>query len=327
MDPALKQRLIGASVLVVLAVIFVPMLIDSTPRSDSEAIDLSMPVAPNQNFETQVVPLGAPGPGAALPIANPDQVVTVDTNAPARIDALSGDEPQVATPAPASEPATPAPSAGARTEIAPPGAAARAAPAPAVESTPALPQVAATPTTQLLPQPAAGGRHLVQFGSYARGENAQALVAELGRAGIRAETERVEVDGKPTLRVRSGPYADRTSAERVRLAARKLRPDVSSSVTEIDVAPRTEVPAVAAAGRVTGWAVQVGALADAADANALRDRLRSGGFTAYVETLRTERGTLYRVRVGPEIQRANAQRLRETLKTRFALDGQVVTHP
>ncbi len=331
MDPALKQRLIGASVLVVLAVIFVPMLIDSTPRSDSEAIDLSMPAAPNQNFETQVVPLGAPQPNAALPIANPDQVVTVDTDAPVRVDALSGSEPQVAVPAPASQPPAPAPAptatATASTEIAPSTAAAVAAPAPAAQPTAAAPQVAATPAAPRLPQAAAGGRHLVQFGSYARAENAQALVAELGRAGIRAEAERVEVDGKPALRVRAGPYADRTSAERVRLAARQARPDVPSSVTEIDVAPRAEVAAADAAGRVTGWAVQVGALADAADANALRDRLRGGGFTAYVETLRTERGTLYRVRVGPEIQRANAERLRDTLKTRFALDGQVVTHP
>lgn len=321
MDPALKQRLIGAAVLVVLAVIFVPMLIDDTPRSDSEAIDLSMPSAPKQNFETQVVPLGTPGPGAALPIANPDQVATVDTNAPARIDALSGDEPQVAPPPVASEP--PAPIAPANIPTPP----STGAPPLAPEAVTPAPAVAATATAPRLPQPAVGGRHLVQFGSYARSENAQALVAELGRAGIRAQTERVEVDGKPALRVLSGPYADRTSAERVRLAARQARPDVPSSLTEVDVAPRAEVPSADAAGRVTGWSVQVGALAVAADANALRDRLRSGGFTAYVETLRTERGTLYRVRVGPETQRANAERLRDTLKTRFALDGQVVTHP
>jgi DedD protein len=320
MDPALKQRLIGATVLVVLAVIFVPMLIDDTPRSDSEAIDLSMPGAPKQNFETQIVPLGTPGPDATLPIANPDQVATVDTNAPARVDALGGDEPQVAPPVATAPPAS-APAATPRT-VAPPPAATTA---PDVQTP--VPPVAAIPTPARLPQPAAGGRHLVQFGSYARSENAQALVAELGRAGIRAETERVEVDGKSALRVRSGPYVDRTSAERVRVAARQVRPDVPSSLTEIDVAPRSEVRAADAAGRVTGWAVQVGALADPADASALRDRLRSGGFTAYVETLRTEGGTLYRVRVGPEIQRANAERLRDTLKSRFALDGQVVTHP
>jgi DedD protein len=315
--------LIGASVLVVLAVIFVPMLIDDRPRSDSEAIDLAIPAQPNQAFETQVVPLGPvatpPAPAAA---ANPDAVTTVDTIDAPRVDVLAGQEPPVMvtpttmipTPPPAgNSPAAPA-SAVAAADTATP-AAALAAPA------------SAPPRAPGLPQPSVGGRYVVLFGSYARTENAQALTAELARAGIRAETERVEFEGKPALRVRSGPYAERTAAERIRLAARQARPDVTSSLVEADVPSRADAQQADTGSRVTGWAVQVGALAEAADANALRDRLRAGGLTAYVETLRTERGTLYRVRVGPEIQRASAERLRDSLKSRFGLDGQVVAHP
>jgi DedD protein len=327
MDPALKQRLIGATVLVVLAVIFVPMLVEDAPRSDAEAIDLTIPPEPGQAFETQVVPLGAPTP--AVPAADPNRIVTVDTNAPARVDAVSGEtvggnvaspEPMpapAAVAAPANEAAEPIAAAPGPTPAAPPPVAA-----------PVAPPVPAAPANNL-PSPAAGGRWLVQFGTYARADNAQALANELGRAGIRAETERIEVDGKPALRVRSGPYADRTGAERVRAAARALRADVPSSVIEVDTTA-SAIAADLAAGRnprTTGWAVQVGALADPAEANALRDRLRAGGFTAYTETLRTAGGTLYRVRVGPEIQRANADRLRDSLKARFALDGQVVAHP
>jgi cell division septation protein DedD len=327
MDPALKQRLIGATVLVVLAVIFVPMLVEDAPRSDAEAIDLTIPPEPGQAFETQVVPLGAPTP--AVPADDPNRIVTVDTNAPTRVDAVSGEAvggaPGPAAPA-ASAPAAPADNSS-LAELVPPPVAAPAADA-AVAPPPAT---APAPTAPIpnMPSPAAGGRWLVQFGSYARAENAQALAAELGRAGIRAETERVEVDGKPALRVRSGPYAERTSAERVRAAARALRSDVPSSVIEVDTSASASAsdPAAGRNPRTTGWAVQVGALADPAEANALRDRLRAGGFTAYVETLRTAGGTLYRVRVGPEIQRANADRLRDSLKTRFALDGQVVAHP
>jgi DedD protein len=335
MDPALKQRLIGATVLVVLAVIFVPMLVEDAPRSDAEAIDLTIPPQPGQAFETQVVPLGAPTP--AVPADDPNRIVTVDTNAPTRVDAVSGETVGAATgadpiaPAPAPSPApapvappvvAPAPEPAAAAPAEAPAPAASIAPPPAAQPTPVAP-----PSN--LPSPAAGGRWLVQFGSYARTENAQALASELARAGIRAETERVEVDGKPALRVRSGPYADRTGAERVRAAARALRADVPSSVVEVDVAAGSAAadPAAGRNPRTTGWAVQVGALGDPADANALRDRLRAGGFTAYVETLRTAGGTLYRVRVGPEIQRANAERLRDSLKVRFALDGQVVAHP
>lgn len=327
MDPALKQRLIGATVLVVLAVIFVPMLVEDAPRSDAEAIDLTIPPQPGQAFETQVVPLGAPTP--AVPADDPNRIVTVDTNAPTRVDAVSG-EAVGGAPGPA-VPAAPAPGAptgdSSLAELVPPPVAAPAAGA-SVAPPPATSPVPTAPIPNL-PTPATGGRWLVQFGTYARAENAQALAAEFNRAGIRAETERVEVDGKPALRVRSGPYADRTGAERVRAAARALRADVPSSVVEVDSAAGSAAadPAAGRNPRTTGWAVQVGALADPADANALRDRLRAAGFTAYVETLRTASGTLYRVRVGPEIQRANAERLRDSLKARFALDGQVVAHP
>jgi DedD protein len=338
MDPALKQRLIGATVLVVLAVIFVPMLVDDAPRGDSEAIDLTIPPQPSQAFETQVVPLGAqPAPAAA----DPDHVATVDTQAAPRVDALEGAEPATA---PQPEPPTsaqgladaelssasdaPAQPAPAPTPVPPaaPPAAPPVAAASAPETAPAT-AVSTPPAAPALPRVAPGGRYLVHFGSYAKVENAQALAAELARAGIRAETERVTVEGKTALRVRSGPYADRTSAERVREAARRVRADVPSSLVEADTTPSREAADPVADGRVTGWAVQVGALAEAADANALRDRLRGGGFTAYVETLRTERGTLYRVRVGPEIRRADAERLRDTLKARFDLAGQVVAHP
>lgn len=325
MDPALKQRLIGATVLVVLAVIFVPMLVDDAPRGDSEAIDLTIPPQPNQAFETQVVPLGAqPAPVAA----DPDRVATVDIEAAPRVDALQGAEPATAapTPTPVAGPAAPEPAPVIPPPAAPPPV---AVPSTPVETSPAPASAppSAAPATPALPRVAPGGRYLVHFGSYAKVENAQALAAELARAGIRAETERVTVDGKTALRVRSGPYADRTAAERIRDAARRARPDVTSSLVEADTAPARDADEGAAEGRVTGWAVQVGALAESADANALRDRLRGGGFTAYVETLRTERGTLYRVRVGPEIRRADAERLRDTLKSRFDLAGQVVAHP
>jgi DedD protein len=172
----------------------------------------------------------------------------------------------------------------------------------------------------------AGGRYVVSFGSYARRENAQALVESLKKARVPAYAESVEVNGQAGMRVRAGPYADRTQAEQVRLVARQARPDVPGSIVEVDSAPAA--PAAAnAASAVTGWSVQVGAYRDQADATAQRDTLRAGGFAAYVDVLRAEGGTLYRVRVGPEAQRANADRLRESLRAKFGLNGNVVTQP
>jgi cell division septation protein DedD len=101
---------------------------------------------------------------------------------------------------------------------------------------------------------------------------------------------------------------------------------VPGSIVEVDSVAAAPAPANATAA-VTGWSVQVGAYRVQADATAQRDKLRAGGFAAYVDTLRAEDGTFYRVRVGPEAQRANAEKLRESLRAKFGLVGNVVTQP
>ena len=61
MDSGLKQRLIGAAVLIALAVIFLPMLVQG-PAPDSGVSDLSMqvPDAPSGDYVTRDLPLVAP---------------------------------------------------------------------------------------------------------------------------------------------------------------------------------------------------------------------------------------------------------------------------
>src|SRR5690348_4382933 len=62
MEPALKQRLVGAGVLVALAVIFLPMLVQGpAPDSGASSIPLSVPDAPKGDFDTQELPLVEPG--------------------------------------------------------------------------------------------------------------------------------------------------------------------------------------------------------------------------------------------------------------------------
>lgn len=317
MDPQLKQRLIGAAVLVLLAIIFVPMVLDGTSTPESQTIDLAIPPSPDRAMETRVVPLDPatlPQPAPAAPSLS-DAITTVDTGAAPRADAVD------AAATPGGAPATTADAGATAPAATPPPAAAPAS----VDAAPAA-AVPSPAATSAVPAAVAGGRYVVSFGSYARRENAQALVESLKQARVPAYAESVEVNGQAGMRVRAGPYADRTQAEQVRLVARQARPDVPGSIVEVDSAPAA--PAAAnAASAVTGWSVQVGAYRDQADATAQRDTLRAGGFAAYVDVLRAEGGTLYRVRVGPEAQRANADRLRESLRAKFGLNGNVVTQP
>ena len=62
MDPGLKQRLVGAAVLVALAVIFLPMLVQGpAPDSGVSDVPLTMPDAPQGEYETRDLPLVTPG--------------------------------------------------------------------------------------------------------------------------------------------------------------------------------------------------------------------------------------------------------------------------
>jgi len=349
MDSALKQRLIGATVLVALAVIFLPMLVDG-PESDREAgaeqLSLDMPARPDRPLETREIPLlpaPVPSPNASAEAAGDGAEVlpVVDTEAPTRVDAVSGEVVGGATSG-ASATAAPAASAPTATPASPttnPPAPALPAPAPAASSaasapTPTPPKpapVAATPTRApaALPTATAGGSFAVNVGSYANTANAENLLSRLKSAGIAAYAESTTLDGRAVRRIRLGPFAQRGEAERARQAALAVERGLPTSIISLDAgsgsgaAART--PAKPAA--VAGYAVQLGALRSEADANALRDRARGAGFVAFVERVNADAGVLWRVRVGPELDRPSAERRRDELKSKLGVDGLVVSHP
>jgi DedD protein len=67
-------------------------------------------------------------------------------------------------------------------------------------------------------------------------------------------------------------------------------------------------------GMHDGYAVQLAAFSDDKGANALAHRLKSAGYSAYTEPLKTSKGTLWRVRVGPYASRQAAIAARDRLK-------------
>lgn len=310
MDLSLKQRLLGAAVLIALAVIFVPMLISgSAPQksAEMETSTLAIPAAPDREFQTRVLPVDpsaanptAPNPaapaGTSMPTPAPETIATVDT----------ATAPKAATPAP--------------TQVA---TATPPKPMPA-KPEPAKPEPAET--AKPLPGQAANGRYYVNLGVYASSKNAQDLVANLKKGGFPASTEASEYQGKPAERVRVGPFADRAAAESARLRIKQAQPSVPGSVVATAEDAKADAPAsVLPAGRAGGWAVQLGALKTADDANKLRDRVKNAGFVAFVDKVDANGTTLWRVRAGPEVDRGAAEKLRAGIKDKLKLDGIVVT--
>ncbi len=88
--------------------------------------------------------------------------------------------------------------------------------------------------------------------------------------------------------------------------------------------PPSTPPAPAEAGNdptVSGWAIQLGSFASEDNARRLLERLRGAGYTAYLEKHREGSSTVFKVRVGPERQRAAAEQLRDRLEREFATKG------
>jgi DedD protein len=303
MDSALKQRLLGAAVLIALAIIFVPMFLSNTPQqAENTTLNLDIPKVPERKFETRTLPVvdttSTSAPVSA--VTDPNKVTTVDTKAPPKVDLQPDAAPAptpVATPAPKSPVATPAPT-------------------PAPTPTPA--PVAA----------AADGRFAVNLGVYADRGHADALVAKLKKAGYAAYDETTDYQGKPAARVRVGPFADRAAAENARLKIKQSEPKVPSSVVESSLQPTADAPATAvAANRAGGWALQVGAFKSEAEANKLRDRLRAGGIASFVERSGTGDTALWRVRAGPYADRNGAESARGGIDEKFKVKGMIVTQP
>ncbi len=74
------------------------------------------------------------------------------------------------------------------------------------------------------------------------------------------------------------------------------------------------------------WAVQVGSFSDKIKADILRRELQVRRFPAFVLTAQVDGKLMYRVRVGPELERNKAVRLRDRLAQDMSLTGNVVGH-
>ena len=82
----------------------------------------------------------------------------------------------------------------------------------------------------------------------------------------------------------------------------------------------TKQPATPAAG----WYVQVGSFSQSVNAGRLRDRLKGAGMDAHLHSADTDKGTSYRVLVGPSATRPQAEKLQQQLATTQKLKGIVI---
>lgn len=218
MQRRLKERLIGAAVLVMLAVIFIPMILDDTKHTESTITKSNIPAKPDTDFSSRIVPLE-------------------DTKEPA---GDTGTDAEESVPPAASE-----------TESA------------AAETVPA----------ETSPAPVKSGQ-----------EEAVTSSQEAATSSQPAAATTTEKSGKNSV---SG------------------KGDIG----------------------LTAWVVQLGSFASEKNANNLNDDLHKAGFSSFVEPVKQGGNVIYRVRVGPELQRSDAQALKDRLRKDMKLDGMILAYP
>ena len=73
--------------------------------------------------------------------------------------------------------------------------------------------------------------------------------------------------------------------------------------------------------------VQVGSFTTQANADGLVQRLKQAGYTAFIEPLGDGDKPTYRVRVGPELTKLTAERIRDEIAQDIELKGIVMRYP
>jgi len=196
MDPRLKERLIGAAVLVALAVWLIPWVLDGPePVRETPPLTLELPLAPETPaMRRQTIDLAerredSAQPAAIVPPARDSEAVAVPDPGPTAVAAADN-----------------APAALAEPDKAPPPAGSDSAPAP---SSAAAPQ--RTPPTAA--QRPARGDWMVQLGSFGERENADRLASRVATFGSAPEVSTTRAGGRVMYRVRVGPHDSRELAE------------------------------------------------------------------------------------------------------------------
>jgi len=338
MDKALKQRLVGASVLIILAVIVLPMLLSGrSDRLKQESRQIELPPKPEElSIETRRFPVGTPAsPHSAAKQEAPDAVET-GTEAPV-VPAERGLETAVAGPQETMPQAGPE-ADDTETEVTPPDEASTQPDLAADSSTPAAgvekaPEVASVELEAAPEKPVDlpvaeevsenAPRYLVQVASFSNEKNANALADLLKKDKLPVLMDVVDRSAGSMYRVRVGPYARRADADAVVTSLGSSMSDLTPRV--LDLRPDDSAPVSTPSDPLVRWVVQVGSFGSPESAEDLVARLRLAGLSAFSDKVTSAQGTVYKVRIGPELDRDKAAELARKVKSEQGLDAFVTT--
>ncbi len=123
----------------------------------------------------------------------------------------------------------------------------------------------------------------------------------------------------------STPSQPITASPQTQAQAQPVKPQAAAPAAKVETKPAA-TPAQAAPSKIdvnglpVSWSIQLASLSNRAGAEKLQQTLRSQGYNAYIRSA----GGMNRVYVGPLIERAEAERVRDAVNRQNSLKGFVV---
>src|SRR3972149_2841821 len=188
MEQGLKERLVGAAVIVILAVIFIPMLLDDTEDQEVVITETNIPPKPEN---------------MPLPPSVDERIIPADSNFSSRIIPVQ-EEPAVEE---VEEPVVQ------KTEEAVPPAEKKETTSPKSAQTAGQKSAAAAGKNDEPATNVGVSAWVVQLGSFSSEKNAQELNQKLKQAGFRSFVEPLKQNNTTSSRMRVGPELRRSDAQ------------------------------------------------------------------------------------------------------------------
>jgi DedD protein len=320
MDQQLKQRLVGAIIIVSLVVIFVPMLFEEEQEGQSAVGAGDIPALPRElNAKAIELPKSAadtaPSEGGEsaytgyriIPLTDGDSVAAENGGMPpANLDEQQENRPD---------------SEADLDPEAPPQAVGGSNRAPVVNA----------------PEQVKGGIDSVS--SQAQVPLSKTKPKPVSAKSPEKEPKKPKSAKAPNAeKVAPSPATSRKPAT-VKSPSDNQKAISSESVSKAAESPSRSIPtgggaalaepkvSAEASDDLAAWVVQTGSFNTESNARALAEKLRKSNFPAFVEVVTNAGNSIYRVQVGPELNRTRAEQVQKQIEDIVGVKGIVVPHP
>ena len=318
MDQALKQRLVGATVLIILAVILLPMLLSGQPELQNESRRIELPDKPPElSMDKRRFPIGQQDDSHSSRVPEPQPETQPHTQPETQPETQPRSRP--AETSASKRNAAPGVSAAAQDAVPTDAneetqpAQIPAAPAPSVEQ-------AEGDQGQGAP---ARGRYLVQVASFSNPASVNQVSQMLGQIGLPVLLDQVTTDAGRLHRVRVGPFDEVSQADTAIESIRALNLDLQPRM--VDLFPEEEAPVTEPSDPMVRWVVQAGVFSARENAESMMQRLRNEGFSAFMQEESGGGKTVFRVKIGPVVERRHAEALDAQLLEKMGINGMVMS--